>query len=256
MPTKTVTVKVKTAGESGDSTSEATLTEGQFTAYASIFGNVDAYGEVVDKGAFANTLDEWAAKDAPIPVYWAHQMSNPAMNLGSVLEAKEDDKGLLVKAQLDIAGNPTASYVYELLKAKRVDQMSFAFDVLGAKAGEDPQDNESDAVHLTELKLHEVSVVPIGANQETEVLDVKQLSSLEIRGAGGVGRGDDPSTLAPTVKAGRVLSAKNENKIKSAISALQEVLADLSSDSGDDGKSVAPAQISAARAALATLEGN
>ena len=224
MRTKTIAARIKAVG---DATDDTDLGLGQFTAYASIFGNVDAYGEIVEKGAFANTLDDWKGKDAPIPLYWAHQMSaSPTMNLGHILTAEEDDTGLLVSAQLDIEANPEAKYVYELLKSKRVNQMSFAYDVLGYSESAD-----NDYITLTELKLHEVSVVPVGANQETEVLDVKALVEAEVSRVTG--------------KAGRSLSAKNESAIRSAITALEDVLLTLKtvdSDSDqDDGKAIAPA---------------
>lgn len=211
MPTKTITVAIKADGEAEAGGAPV----GQFTAYASVFGNVDSYGEVVDPGAFTNTLEDWKSKDGPIPLYWSHQVSaSPLMNLGHVVEAEQDDTGLLVTGQLDLE-NPEAKYAYSLIKSKRVNQMSFAYDVLD-------HEEADDAVHLKELKLHEVSIVPIGANQETEILDVKgKPTVLEV-----------PIRAVVTAgKAGRTLSAKNETKIRDAMStiagglaALQEVL--------------------------------
>lgn len=168
MKTKSIAATLKAAGE------EDGLGLGQFTAYASVFGNVDSYGDIVHKGAFSNTLSEWTDSGAPIPVYWAHQMgTDPLLNLGHVLSATEDEKGLLVTAQLDIANNEKAAYTFQLLKGRRVQQMSFAYDVI---EGTERKSDEGDSVggfDLTNLKLHEVSVVPVGANQETEVIDVK-----------------------------------------------------------------------------------
>lgn len=224
MPTKTITVMIKAAGEDGEPSAGGGQ-EGQFTAYASVFGNVDSYGEVVDKGAFTNTLADWGAKDGPIPLYWSHQVSaSPLMNLGHVAQAEEDDTGLLVTGQLDLL-NPEAKYVHSLIKSKRVNQMSFAYDVVDHEIADD------DTVHLKELKLHEVSIVPIGANQDTSILDVKGLLgtvTVPIR------------AVVEGVKAGRTLSAKNEGKIRDAISALQAVLADLGEPNEDAGKSSAP----------------
>lgn len=229
MPTKTITVAIKALDDEEQPAAGGTA-GGQFTAYASVFGNKDSYGEVVDKGAFENTLKEWKSGDGPIPIYWSHLVSgSPLMNLGHVLDAKEDDTGLLVTGQLDLEHNPEANYVHSLMKSKRVNQMSFAYDVLDFEEAD-------DAVHLKELKLHEVSVVPIGANQETSILDVKTATAL----------GDPLSNLLNGVsytfqhygqKAGRTLSAKNESKIRSAIGALQEVLSDLGETDEDAGKS-------------------
>lgn len=162
---------------------------GVFTAYASVFGNVDSYGEVVEKGAFSDTLKEWKDSGNPIPLLWGHNMSDPDYNIGAIQDAKEDDNGLLVKAQLDLE-SPKAAQVFRLIKSGRVGQMSFAFDVLeGAEGKLDSSDGEKDGgggqsvYFLKKLKLYEVSVVPIGANQATEILTVKSaLGSLDIEG--------------------------------------------------------------------------
>ena len=197
---------VKAAGEADG------LNPGQFTAYASVFGNVDSYGDVVVKGAFADTLVEWKASGAPIPLYWSHLMGgDPEMNLGEIISAEEDDKGLLVTAQLDIADNPKAAYVYKLLKGRRVQQMSFAYDVLDAAPG---KSGDLDVVELRALKLHEVSVVPIGANQETEILAVK--------------------AAAEALKEGRVLATKHIDSLRTARDAISAVIA--AAEQTEEGK--------------------
>lgn len=195
------------------------LTEGQFTAYASVFGNKDSYGDIVIQGAFSKTLDEWRASGKNIPLLFGHNMSDPDYNIGTVVEAKEDDIGLWVKCELDLE-SPKAAQVYRLLKGRRIDQMSFAYDVVKYVV-----DDENRALELHELKLHEVSVVTVGANQETEILGVKQTAS-----------------LVDAVKAGRTLSAKNiaalqtiSDQLKEAHAAINEVLA-----AADDKKSSQP----------------
>ena len=118
------------------------LAEGEFTAYASVFGNKDSYGDVVMPGAFADTLAEWKDSGNTIPLLFGHNMSDPDYNIGGVKSAVEDDHGLLVTAQLDL-DNPKAVQTYRLLKGRRLSQMSFAYDVLDgresqrAKAGGD-----------------------------------------------------------------------------------------------------------------------
>ena len=188
------------------------LGEGQFTAYASVFGNVDSYGDVVVKGAFANDLVRWEKSGNPIPLLFGHNMSDPDFNIGYVVKAEEDNVGLKVTAQLDLE-NPKAKQVYRMLKGKRIDQMSFAYDVIdGAPAVVDGQ----DVYEIRDMKIYEVSVVTVGANQETEILSVKQLPNVADR-------------LLADFKAGRVLSAKTENEIRGAHEALGRVLSVLDS---------------------------
>jgi HK97 family phage prohead protease len=154
------------------------LEEGQFEAYASIFGNKDSYGDVVMPGAFTDTLTNWKDSGSNIPLLFGHNMSDPDFNLGHVMDAKEDDRGLLTLNQLDLE-NPKSAQTYRLIKGRRINQMSFAYDVQEGgwakrqkDADNDPDDYE-EIFELRKLKLYEVSVVPIGANQETEITAFK-----------------------------------------------------------------------------------
>lgn len=195
-------VKVKAGPDAG-------LAEGEFIGYASVFGNRDSYGDVVQKGAFADTLAEWAKGDNPIPLLWGHNMSDPDYNVGHLLSAEEDDRGLKVHGAIDME-SPKGPQVYRLLKSGRVGQMSFAYDVVKESYVEAISDDNEDGTKtvtpgywsLEELKLYEVSVVPIGANQETEILTVKS------------------ATAALLAKAGKTLSAKNEATIRDAVDQL------------------------------------
>jgi len=204
---KNQAVKVKAGPDDG-------LLEGQFQAYASVFGNKDSYGDVVVKGAFAENLKEWEASGSPIPLLFGHNMSDPDYNIGHVVKAVEDDHGLLVTAQLDLE-SPKAAQTYRLLKGRRINQMSFAYDVLdGAYA---KSDELGDYYELRKLKAYEVSVVPIGANQETEVLAVKAACDALV-----------------AEKAGRVISTKNGTALRDARDAIDSVLATLGDDTAKD----------------------
>lgn len=154
----------------GDKTGQ-TLQEGQFSAYASTWTRTpDCYGDVVRKGAFADTLREWKASGDSIPILYGHNESDPDYNIGYVTDAVEDDHGLLVTGQLDTDTNPKAMQVYKLLKGHRLNQMSFGYETLDQGPADSPcgQCNELRAV-----KLLEVSIVPRGANPDTSIESVK-----------------------------------------------------------------------------------
>lgn len=204
MQLKDMPVQVKAGPDDG-------LGEGEFSAYASVFGNVDSYGDIVVKGAFANDLKRWDDSGNPIPLLFGHNMSDPDYNLGHVVTAVEDEKGLLVTAQLDLE-NPKAMQTYRMLKGRRINQMSFAYDVVD-EAQVEVADGQK-ANELRDLKLYEVSVVTIGANQETEVLAVKTAAEALLSGT----------------KAGRVISAKNEGELRKAHEAIGNVLAAIGGD--------------------------
>lgn len=187
------------------------LEEGQFWAYASVFGNKDSYGDVVEKGAFTQTLKDWALKGAPIPLLFGHNNTDPDYFVGKVLEASEDDVGLKVLCQLDLESAKGAQ-VYRLVKAGLLAQMSFMYEVQDGERITPVVDGKSawdeSYYSLKELKLYEVSVVHIGANQETSILDVKTASD-------------------PRVKAGKALSAKTESALRSAVEKFETGLASL-----------------------------
>lgn len=161
------TVETRAAGD-GPPTAE-------FEAYASVFDNVDSYGDIMSKGAFSRSLKDWAERGAPVPVLWGHNMSDPDYNIGHVIDAVEDERGLKVRASIDLE-SPKGATVYRLLKEKRVREMSFAFLVKSARDGE----RDGKAVrHVDDVDLIEVSVVPMGANPETEILAVRSLSGVD-----------------------------------------------------------------------------
>lgn len=204
---------------------EAGLKPGQMRAYASVFGNVDSYGDIVAKGAFTNTLAEWRKSGRTIPLLYGHNMSDPNMNIGAVLEAEEDERGLKITAEFD--DDDMAQKVYRLVKAGRIAELSFAFDTVKSAFLEDP-DRPNAFRELQELKLYECSVVPIGANSETEVLAIK---------AAEVGM----TAVAEGLKAGRALSKANESSIRSALDGitaakdlLETVLPTRAADDDDD----------------------
>jgi HK97 family phage prohead protease len=217
---KSCPVKVKAAGEADG------LEDGQFRAVVSVFGNKDSYGDIVVPGAFADTLAAWKSKGDPIPVYWSHRMDDPDYNIGYVLDAEETDKGLEVLAQLDRDDDAKkARQVNRLLKGRRVTQFSFAYDIDEAAWVEKDDDYWYE---LRKLSLWEVGPTPIGANQETELIAAKSAA-------------EHAERFAAAVKAGRVLSSKNETTLREAVESLDaasksitDVLAAVGEESNDE----------------------
>lgn len=153
--TKSFKVKAEESEETGS---------GYFVGYASVFGNVDSYGEVMEKGAFSDTLKEWEGRK--IPVFYGHDLTNPENNIGYVESAEEDDTGLLVRCVVDTEGPGNGPIVYKLLKEGRIDRMSFGFYVNDA-------DHKGGVTYIKKVSLLEVSVVPAPANPEAAINEVK-----------------------------------------------------------------------------------
>lgn len=200
---RTAQLRVKAAGTDDD------LGDGEFEAYASVFGNEDSYGDIVQPGAFNRTLGEWKQRGDTIPVLWGHDMSDPFANIGGLTSAEEDDHGLKVRGQLDL-DNPTALQVFRLMKGRRTNRMSFAYAVRDSE-------QDGDNTLLKDLELYEVSVVQVPANDLAEVLTVKSASQA-------------------LLKAGRSLSSKNETALREARDAIDSVLSSLGDGDEDQDK--------------------
>ena len=233
MRIKSCPVRIKAAGEH-----EGT-DEGTFEAIVAAY-NLDSVGDKITPGAFAETLATWKAGGNPIPVLWSHMSHDPDYHIGEVLEAEERPEGLWVKARLDLDEGSKAAQVYKLLKGRRVTQFSFAYDVEEG-AWVDQKDGEG-YYELRKLKLYEVGPTLIGANQATELLDVKSSDGATMRIAvegASASQADElrqALTGAMAAKAGRTLSAKNEERVKDIARLAKELLDSLSSDNQDDEK--------------------
>lgn len=137
--------------------------DGTFVGYASTYGGQpDSYGDIVDKGAFARTLDHHAGK---IKILYQHDQKSP-IGIG---ELTDSDSGLIMKGKLLVgAGIPEADKAYTLLKAGLVDGLSIGYDIVVQK-------RETDGNHLKELKLYEVSCVTLPANESCRIVNVKSI---------------------------------------------------------------------------------
>ena len=233
MRIKSCPVRIKAAGEH-----EGT-DEGTFEAIVAAY-NLDSVGDKITPGAFAETLAEWKGRGDPIPVLWSHMSHDPEYHIGEVLEAEERPEGLWVKARIDLEPGSKAKKVYDLLKGRRVTQFSFAYDVEEG-AWVDQKDGEG-YYELRKLKLYEVGPTLIGADQSTELLDVKSADGATMRIAVEGATAAQTEQLrhaltgAMAAKAGRTLSAKNEERVKEIARLAKELLDSLSSSTDDEEK--------------------
>lgn len=153
------------------------LDGGEIVAYASTFDRVpDSYGDIVAPGAFAKSLAEWKESGHPIPLLFGHRTDDPRMNLGAVVDAEEDSRGLKIRAKFDETSD-VAQYTRKLVMEGRLTKLSFAYDTLDSE--QVTLEDGSRANELRELKLYEVSLVPIPANDLTEVIEAKAAEMTE-----------------------------------------------------------------------------
>jgi Escherichia/Staphylococcus phage prohead protease len=144
---------------------------GQFTALASVFGNVDHVGDRVMPGAFKATLERWRESGDPIPVVLSHQWDNPMAHIGIAdpRAVVETERGLLVQGKRDIGDNETAKQVHKLMKRRSLKSFSFGYVV--PDGGEELA--KDGANNLTEVDLVEFGPTLKGANPEAALQSVK-----------------------------------------------------------------------------------
>ena len=131
---------------------------GSFEGYGAIFGNTDRDGDVVARGAFADSLK------ARLPaLLWQHNAKEP---IGRFDEVREDDKGLYVKGRLSMSGRGREAY--ELLKMGALDGLSIGFVTREAN-----REAKSGVRTITRAELMEVSLVTFPANELARVQNVK-----------------------------------------------------------------------------------
>lgn len=129
--------------------------------YAATFGgSPDSYGDIIQKGAFAKTLQE---RGTQIKFLWQHNWDEL---IGRIIEAKEDDKGLFIKVK--ISDTQRGRDVMTLIKDGTLDKMS-----IGYRTIQYDYDSSTGIRTLKELKLFEVSAVTFPANENAVITGAK-----------------------------------------------------------------------------------
>lgn len=144
------------------------------SGYASVFGNKDKAGDILIKGCFSKSIQdrgpESAANDKII-MLWMHDMNEP---IGRLTVLYEDDKGLYFEAPIDDV--PRGNQAIKQLESGTLNQFSIGYQYVWENC---EYDAEKDAFMVKEVKLHEISVVSIGCNGETEYLGLKSIEDAE-----------------------------------------------------------------------------
>ena len=140
---------------------------GEFTGYASTFGNVDLGGDVVEKGAFAATLARRGA--GGVAMLWGHD--SRSVPIGKWLDLREDDRGLVARGQLTL-DIPRARDVHAAMKEGTVKGLSIGYRI---PPGGAEMDRGGKLRRIKAVDLFEVSVVTFPMNTRAQVARVKDL---------------------------------------------------------------------------------
>lgn len=143
--------------------------DGQVEGYLARFGNIDSYGDIIEKGAFTKTLDETKV----FPLLWHHDPSEPRKVVGT-FTGKQDAKGLLIKGDFlpDADGQAAREKCKALLGRGVKLGLSIGFQAI--KVGFDKVKDQSVRL-LQEVRLGEGSLTLFPANPLALVTQVKSL---------------------------------------------------------------------------------
>lgn len=132
------------------------------------FGNVDSDGDLLVKGCFSKSINDRGPESSTnrkIAFLWQHDMRDP---IGKIMKIEEREDGAYATVQLsDFDAVPNAKRAYYQLQEGTLNQFSFGFNYIWDKM---EYDEEKDAFIIMEVKLYEISVVTMGANEETEYI--------------------------------------------------------------------------------------
>jgi hypothetical protein len=199
MEYKSVLTEFKAAGD-----------KGEYEGHFSVFGNLDDGRDVAHPGMFAKTIQERAKR---VKVFYAHdwmKLIGPSPE-----QLAEDSIGLFAKGRLTL-DSFWGREAWALMKDNALNEGSFGYEAVKFDYEKLPE--ELIVRHLREVKLYEISPVPLGMNPLTAVNAVK---------SGLMGLDGSLELLAMAtreIKEGRVLSTASKEKVQNAVGAMEGAL--------------------------------
>jgi HK97 family phage prohead protease len=140
------------------------IAENKFEGYASYFNNIDAYDDIIERGAFKKTIAENKGR---VKVLWQHDAAEP---IGVPEEMFEDDNGLYVKAKISMTD--TGKKAMTLIRDGVITEMSIGYDVV--KDDFKMMGNRKVRM-LKEVRLWEFSPVTFAANDKAKIMKMRSL---------------------------------------------------------------------------------
>lgn len=143
-----------------------------FEGYASTFGNTDLGNDIVERGAFTDSINDLKKNSKPIndtefsklmPVLWQHNWDEP---IGSFVEMREDARGLYVKGIMPKADDFVKGRVVPQMEAGSISDMSIGFMI-------NEQSYNGDVRSIEKATLYETSLVTIPMNPMAVVTGFK-----------------------------------------------------------------------------------
>lgn len=134
---------------------------GEISGYASVFNVKDGYNDVILRGAFKKSENNFKIGRRP-KLLWQHDVSSP---IGVIEEMHEDEHGLFIRCRL-LLEIEKAKEAYALLKGEAIDGFSIGYKIKDSYFC-------NGARYLTDIELLEVSIVTFPACKEATIENVK-----------------------------------------------------------------------------------
>lgn len=154
-----------------------------FTGYGAVFGNVDSYGDVIQKGAFTKSIAEAKTSGQWPAMLLQHGgwgvSADDMMPAGIWTDVEEDEHGLKMAGKM--APTQRGRDAYALMKMDprpAITGLSIGFIPVKWKMRSTPDEPRRT---LEEVKLMEVSLVTFPANPKARIQSVK--NEIDIRTA-------------------------------------------------------------------------
>lgn len=191
--------------------------EGYFSTYEK---TPDSYGDIIEPGAFTETIKAREETGHPFPLCFNHDFSAV---IGAVDSVKDTEKGPFIEAHF--LDTQLAQDVRKMLQSGAIYQFSFAYDIKGRRNPTEEEEKAGVTNVLTDLEVFEISVVTVPANQNAVATEVKSVPN------------------ESNTKQGRRNRKADEEVIRNCIKSLQSLL--------DDGEEDKPAEDEAKSAEIA-----
>ena len=186
---------------------ESGIIEGYFSTYDK---EPDSYGDIIEPGAFTETIKKREETGHPFPLCFNHDFSAV---IGAVDSVKDTEKGPYIKAHF--LDTQQAQDVRKMLLSGAIYQFSFAYEVLDRRNPTKEEEKAGIFNVLQKLEVFEISVVTVPANQNAVATEVK--------------------SAEPETKAGKRNSKADEDVIRQIRDLAQSLL-----DEDDDTKPEEP----------------
>jgi HK97 family phage prohead protease len=166
---------------------------GAFKGYGAVFNNLDSHKDVIEPGAFTETLAKHQAKGTLPGLYVEHSAftGGDPLPVGVWTKMEQDDHGLKVEGKISALDTDHGRRIASLMRDGALGGLSIAYQVpsggarMGKKQGEPRRT-------LSAVNLHAVDIVRDPSNSAARIQELKSSFARHLKDAAD-GDGNDPT---------------------------------------------------------------